>query len=130
MHEVAAPNATIAPTSIENTIIDPATPLFRVRSFSLLFITRVASTTAFQMISVVVGWHVYELTDSALQLGLIGLAQFVAPLLLMVPAGQIVDRYNRRQVLRLCDALEEDDDVQNVYSNLDIPDEMLAKLPA
>jgi len=25
------------------------------------------------------------------------------------------------QVLRLCDALEEDDDVQNVYSNLDIP---------
>jgi YebC/PmpR family DNA-binding regulatory protein len=35
-----------------------------------------------------------------------------------------------RQVLRLCDALEEEDDVQNVYSNLDIPDEMLAKLPA
>src|SRR6266436_7676800 len=88
--------------SIETLEIDPATPLFRVRSFSLLFITRVASTTAFQMISVVVGWHVYELTDSALQLGLIGLAQFVAPLLLMVPAGQIVDRYNRRQVLRLC----------------------------
>src|SRR5437016_4738511 len=35
-----------------------------------------------------------------------------------------------RQVLRLCDALEEDDDVQNVYSNLDIPDELLARLPA
>ncbi|PYL96440.1 MAG: YebC/PmpR family DNA-binding transcriptional regulator, partial [Verrucomicrobia bacterium] len=35
-----------------------------------------------------------------------------------------------RQVLHLCDALEDDDDVQNVYSNLDIPDEMLAKLPA
>jgi transcriptional/translational regulatory protein YebC/TACO1 len=35
-----------------------------------------------------------------------------------------------RQVLRLCDTLEDDDDVQNVYSNLDIPDEMLAKLPA
>jgi len=35
-----------------------------------------------------------------------------------------------RQVLRLCDALEEDDDVQSVYSNLDIPDELLAKLPA
>ncbi len=34
------------------------------------------------------------------------------------------------QVLRLCDALEDDDDVQNVYSNLDIPDELLAKLPA
>ncbi len=34
------------------------------------------------------------------------------------------------QVLRLCDSLEDDDDVQNVYSNLDIPDEVLAKLPA
>ena len=89
-----------AATSIENLPIDPSTPLFRVRSFSLLFITRVASTTAFQMLSVVVGWHVYELTDSALQLGLIGLAQFMAPILFMVPAGQIVDRYNRRFVLR------------------------------
>src|SRR4030095_8382297 len=35
-----------------------------------------------------------------------------------------------RQVLRLCDALEDDDDVQNVYSNLEIPDELLARLPA
>jgi YebC/PmpR family DNA-binding regulatory protein len=34
-----------------------------------------------------------------------------------------------RQVLRLCDALEEDEDVQNVYSNLDIPDELLPRLP-
>jgi YebC/PmpR family DNA-binding regulatory protein len=34
------------------------------------------------------------------------------------------------QILRLCDSLEEDDDVQSVYSNLDIPDEVLAKLPA
>ena len=34
------------------------------------------------------------------------------------------------QVLRLCDSLEEDDDVQNVYSNLEISEEVLAKLPA
>jgi YebC/PmpR family DNA-binding regulatory protein len=33
------------------------------------------------------------------------------------------------QILRLCDSLEDDDDVQNVYSNLDITDELLAKLP-
>ena len=33
------------------------------------------------------------------------------------------------QILRLCDCLEDDDDVQNVYSNLDISDELLAKLP-
>src|SRR5712691_12320171 len=41
----------------------------------------------------------------------------------------VADETVARQVLRLCDALE-DDDVQNVYSNLDIPDELLARLPA
>ncbi|HWH90202.1 MAG TPA: YebC/PmpR family DNA-binding transcriptional regulator [Candidatus Binatia bacterium] len=42
----------------------------------------------------------------------------------------VPDETALRQVLRLCDALEDDDDVQNVYSNLEIPDELLAKLPA
>src|SRR5207249_9970693 len=42
----------------------------------------------------------------------------------------VSDETAARQVLRLCDALEDDDDVQNVYSNLEIPDELLARLPA
>ena len=42
----------------------------------------------------------------------------------------VPDETAARQVLRLCDALEHDDDVQNVYSNLEIPDELLARLPA
>ncbi len=42
----------------------------------------------------------------------------------------IADEAVARQIMRLCDALEEDDDVQNVYSNLDIPEELLARLPA
>ena len=42
----------------------------------------------------------------------------------------VADETVARQVLRLCDALEDDDDVQNVYSNLEIPDELLATLPA
>src|SRR6201987_4487325 len=42
----------------------------------------------------------------------------------------VADETVARQPLRLCDALEDDDDVQNVYSNLDIPDEVLARLPA
>lgn len=42
----------------------------------------------------------------------------------------VADENVARQVLRLCDALEDDDDVQNVYSNLEIPDELLATLPA
>lgn len=42
----------------------------------------------------------------------------------------VADETVARQILRLCDALEDDDDVQNVYSNLDIPDQLLAKLLA
>jgi YebC/PmpR family DNA-binding regulatory protein len=41
----------------------------------------------------------------------------------------VADESVAQQVLRLCDALDEDDDVQNVYSNLEIPDEVLARLP-
>jgi YebC/PmpR family DNA-binding regulatory protein len=42
----------------------------------------------------------------------------------------VVDEATALQVLRLCESLEDDDDVQNVYSNLDISDELLAKMPA
>lgn len=42
----------------------------------------------------------------------------------------IGDESVAKQVLQLCDALEDDDDVQNVYSNIEIPDDLLAKLPA
>jgi len=42
----------------------------------------------------------------------------------------VADEEAALQVVRLCESLEDDDDVQNVYSNLDIPDELLAKLPA
>src|SRR5580700_1290125 len=90
---------------IVDTPIDPSTPLFRIRPFRLLFITRVSSTTAVQMLAVVVGWHVYELTDSALQLGMIGLVQVLPPLVLMLAAGQVAVRYNRRLVLRCCYAV-------------------------
>jgi MFS family permease len=85
--------------------IDPSTPLFRVRPFRLLFITRFASNAATQMLAVIVGWHVYELTDSALHLGMIGLVQVLPPLLLMLAAGQVADRYNRRMVLLFCYAV-------------------------
>jgi len=85
--------------------ITASTPLFRIRPFRLLFITRVSSTTAVQMLAVVVGWHVYELTNSALQLGMIGLVQVLPPLVLMLAAGQVADRYDRRLVLRCCYAV-------------------------
>jgi MFS family permease len=86
--------------------VDPATPLYRIRPIALLFTTRVASNVTNHMITVAVGYQVYDLTESASLLGLIGLAQFLPPMLLMLFAGQVSDRFNRRQVLRICYAIE------------------------
>jgi MFS family permease len=86
--------------------VDPNTPLFSVRPFVLLFTTRICSNSANQMLAVAVGWQIYELTNSTLNLGLIGLVQFMPPVLLMLLAGQVADRCNRRLVLRFCYVVE------------------------
>lgn len=52
-----------------------------------------------QMLTVGVGWEIYERTHSAMALGWIGLAQLIPVILLTLPAGQIVDHYDRRRVL-------------------------------
>jgi|SRR5579862_50528 len=81
-------------------------PLFHHRPFRLLFTTRTAANTANQMQAVAVGWLVYDLTGSALALGLIGLVQFIPPLALSLVAGQIVDHHSRRLILIVCYAVE------------------------
>jgi MFS family permease len=81
-------------------------PLFHHRPFRLLFITRTAANTANQMQAVAVGWLIYDLTCSALALGLIGLVQFLPPLVLSLIAGQVVDHYSRRLILVCCYIVE------------------------
>ena len=60
-----------------------------------------SSSFGFQMLSVAVGWQVYALTGRALDLGLVGLVQFVPSLLLALPAGHAADRYDRRRIVLL-----------------------------
>src|SRR5262245_65059155 len=86
--------------------VDPATPLYRIRPFALLFSTRVLSNISNHRVTVAVGYQLYDLTESASLLGLIGLAQFFPPLVLMLFAGQASDRFNRRSVLRGCYVVE------------------------
>src|ERR1700683_4911420 len=81
-------------------------PLYRHRPFRLLFTTRAAANSANQMQAVAVGWLIYDLTGSALALGLIGLVQFLPPLALTLLAGQIIDRHSRRLILNCCYAVE------------------------
>src|SRR4029450_3191323 len=57
------------------------------------------------MIAVAVGWQVFDTSRDALDLGLIGLAEFVPLLLLALPAGHLADRLPRRLVAALALAL-------------------------
>jgi len=63
---------------------------------------RVAGTMGSQMLMVAVGWHMYDLTGSAWDLGLVGLFQFLPALLLTLVAGHVADHFDRRRVLALC----------------------------
>ena len=57
---------------------------------------------ALEMQSVAVGWQIYEITKRPLDLGLVGLAQFLPGILLFLVSGHVIDRANRRTVLVLC----------------------------
>lgn len=65
-----------------------------------------AAGFAYQMLSVAVGWQIYALSHRTLDLGLIGLAQFLPSLLLMLPAGHLADRYERRRILLAAEWLQ------------------------
>ena len=56
--------------------------LFSVRPFRLMFVTRICTNAAVQMLGVAAGWRIYELTQNPLYLGLVGLVQFLPPLTL------------------------------------------------
>ncbi|URL58206.1 MFS transporter [Luteibacter flocculans] len=83
-----------------------ATSLFRHRAFVQFWFAKNASSFGFQMMSVAVGWQIYELTHRALDLGLIGLVQFVPSVLLALPAGHVADQFDRRRIVTVCQAIE------------------------
>ena len=84
-------------------------PLGRLLShagFIRFLSARLLASIAVQMQTVAVGWQVYAITGKPLDLGLIGLSQFLPFVLLVLPAGHVADRYNRAMILSLCIALE------------------------
>jgi MFS family permease len=66
-----------------------------------LFSSRFLSILALQMQSVAIGWDVYDRTHRAIDLGYVGLAQFLPAALLSLPAGAAADRFDRRRILLL-----------------------------
>ena len=81
-------------------------PLRRYPAFMRFWWSRLASTSANQMLMVAVGWQMYDLTGSAWDLGLVGLLQFAPALLLVLVAGHVVDRFHRARIVGLCMAAQ------------------------
>ncbi|MBY5649548.1 MFS transporter [Rhizobium leguminosarum] len=75
---------------------------FRHSSYTRFFFARFLLSFSQQIVSVAVGWQMYDQTGSAIYLGLIGLVQFLPSLLLMLVTGSVADRYNRRAIAALC----------------------------
>jgi MFS family permease len=73
-------------------------PVLQQRDFSFFWIAVFTSSFAGQMVAVGVGWQVYAIHENPLDLGLIGLAEFLPLPLLALPAGQLADRMSRRLI--------------------------------
>ncbi len=78
-----------------------ARALFTHPPFLFYFAARGLSKFCFQIGAVAVGWQVYALTSSAADLGLVGLVQFIPTAILVLVAGHVADRYDRRRVAQL-----------------------------
>jgi len=71
-------------------------------AFVLFQIARFLIVVAVEMQAVAVGWQVYEITKRPLDLGYVGLAQFLPGILLFPISGHASDRFERRRVLSTC----------------------------
>ena len=74
-------------------------PALRLRDFALLWTSSLANGLALQMLVVAIGWQVYAIHRNPLDLGLVGLAEFVPLPILALPAGQLADHVQRRLVV-------------------------------
>ena len=80
---------------------DASASLRHCRPFWQFWSARVLLTAGFQILTVAIGWQVYALTGSALDLGLVGLLQFLPRVLLVLVTGAVSDRSDRRRVVAI-----------------------------
>src|ERR1700680_4008112 len=79
-----------------------ASAAFHYPNFRLFQAARFLMVAGLEMQSVAVGWQIYEITRRPLDLGLVGLAQFLPGILLFLVSGHAADRLDRRNLLLVC----------------------------
>jgi MFS family permease len=75
--------------------------VLRNRDFLLYLIGRFVASLGQQMLTLAVGWELYDRTRSALALAMVGLTQMVPMVLFTLPAGHVADNYNRKRIIVL-----------------------------
>jgi MFS family permease len=75
---------------------------FQYPNFRYFMMARFLATLSSEMQAIAVGWQVYALTHRPLDLGLVGLAQFLPGVLLFLVSGQAADRFPRRRIVMAC----------------------------
>jgi hypothetical protein len=78
----------------------------QVRGFALLWTALLTNGFATQMMVVAIGWQVYSIRHRPLDLGLVGLAEFIPLPILALPAGQLADHISRRTVVAVAAGLQ------------------------
>ncbi len=84
----------------------PSASAFAHRAFQLYWGARFLNSFAIQIVSVAVGWQMYDETRDAFLLGLVGLVQFAPALAFVLATGTVADRYNRRLIMAICTGVE------------------------
>jgi MFS family permease len=82
-----------------------STGLVHQRPFVLFWLARIAATVGYQMMALVIGWKIYEITDSAFDLGLVGLILFIPAVLLTLLVGHSADRHDRRRIVQAAQSI-------------------------
>jgi MFS family permease len=80
--------------------------IYREPSFLPFLSGRVLAMFAAQIQAVVVAWQTYDITNDPMALAYVGLAQFIPMLFLLIPAGDLLDRFDRKKILGLSWVLE------------------------
>ena len=72
----------------------------KIANYRNFIFTRFFLTLAYQIIAVIIGWHIYKLTGDVLALGLIGLAEALPAISIALFAGHIADKHNRKKIMQ------------------------------
>jgi hypothetical protein len=76
--------------------------LFQYPAYIRYWVSRIFGVAASQVLMLAIAWHMYKLTGSAWDLGLVGLLQFLPALAFTLPAGHAADRFHRVRIVQAC----------------------------